>query len=172
MDFISGYARQEIGSIGESLAVPATYIMTTMVMPLTLIPRLKNENFSFAVGQFMLCRTNAFRSIGGYSSIRKLITDDINLAKTLKKHGYKTIFLDAKKYVSCRMYMNYRDSFIGLSRSIFSALDKNLLSTGLLVVLLLLVIEFPFLNLMLLILFMARISSSRLFLSLRSQPAG
>jgi chlorobactene glucosyltransferase len=143
VDFISGYPKQNIGSMGELLIVPGMFIMTSIILPLQLVYKSKNPDFSFAIGQIIAVRSEAFRAINEYHNIKNTITDDMALAKEMKQNGYKTIFLDAQKYVSCRMYNNFKEAMAGYIRVIFTALNRNLLYVSFLVAALLGIIEIP-----------------------------
>ena len=119
VDFISGYVFQQLKTLGEQLIIPATYIMTALILPLWLIPATKTPALSFAIGQMIMFRRQAFEQIGGYSSICEHISDDVFMARELKKAGFRTIFLDIRKYVSCRMYEGYAASVKGISKNIY-----------------------------------------------------
>jgi chlorobactene glucosyltransferase len=118
-DFLSGYVHQELQSFGEALIVPATYIMSTMVMPLWLIPRSNASMLSFAVGQLVMFRRQAFEAIDGYSTVSEQITEDVFIARTVKKAGFRVVFLDIRQYVRCRMYEGYQESFDGIAKNIY-----------------------------------------------------
>ena len=118
-DFLSGYVRQEIQSFGEALIVPTTYIMSTMVLPLWLIPRSNTSMLSFAVGQLVMFRRRAFEAIDGYSSVSNQISEDVFVARAVKKAGFRVVFLDIRRYVRCRMYEGYQESFNGIAKNIY-----------------------------------------------------
>jgi chlorobactene glucosyltransferase len=146
-DFMSAFLQHLIGSLGEALIVPAIYIMTTILMPLWKIPQQNSSFFSFAIGQFMVCRRTALLKIGGYTSFKASLVEDISLARAMKKHGYKTIFLDGKNYIRCRMYHSFRGAFRGFVKSMFGALHRSIPFLAALFVLVAAVIEIPVLNL-------------------------
>ena len=118
-DFLSGYVRQELQSFGEALIVPTTYIMSTMVLPLWLIPRSNTSMLSFAVGQLVMFRRRAFEAIDGYSSVSDQISEDVFVARAVKKAGFRVVFLDIRRYVPCRMYEGYQESFNGIAKNIY-----------------------------------------------------
>jgi chlorobactene glucosyltransferase len=118
-DCISGYVFQEMNTLGEQFIVPATYIMSAMVLPLWLIAALPAPGLSFAIGQMIMFRRRAFEAIGGYSRVRGKISDDLAIARELKKAGFREVFLDIRRHVRCRMYEGYRASFNGLSKNIY-----------------------------------------------------
>ncbi len=118
-DLLSGYAYLQLGSFGESLIVPVTYIMSTVVMPLWLIPFSRTPGLSFAVGQMVMFRRQAFQAVGGYTSVSDHISEDVFIARAVKRAGFRVTFLDLQDYVHCRMYEGYRAAFTGLSKNIY-----------------------------------------------------
>jgi len=126
-DILSGYLRQEYGSLGEDLIVPTMYAMM-LLTPLYLLPRTKTARLAFAIGQYVTVRRDAFDGIGGYEAIRDSIVDDMSMAIRLKEFGYRNVFLDAKDVARCHLYSGYRDAFNGVKRSIYSAVGGRPLS--------------------------------------------
>jgi chlorobactene glucosyltransferase len=114
VDFLSGYVRQDLQSFGEAVIVPAMYIMTAMIMPIWLIAATRTPLLSFA--------------IGGYASVCDEISDDIFIARRLRAAGFRTIFLDIQKYVTCRMYDGYQASFTGIGKNISDFFNRKVLS--------------------------------------------
>jgi chlorobactene glucosyltransferase len=119
-DILSGYLRQEYGSLGESIVVPTMYAMMLLV-PLFLLPRTKSPGLAFAIGQFVAVRREALTAVGGFEAIKDSIVDDMSMATRMKESGYRNVFLDAKRVAACRLYSGYRDAFRGIERSIYSA---------------------------------------------------
>jgi chlorobactene glucosyltransferase len=118
-DCVSGYVFQEMNTLGEQFIVPATYIMSAMLLPLWLITALPTPGLSFAIGQLLIFRRSAFEAIGGYSRVRGEISDDLAIARELKRAGYREVFLDIRHHIRCRMYDGYRASFAGMSKNIY-----------------------------------------------------
>ncbi len=118
-DFLSGYVHQDLQSFGEALIVPTTYIMSAIIMPFWLIPRPNSSMLTMAVGQMVMFRRRTFEAIGGYSSVAEQISEDVFIARAVKKAGFRTVFLDLNNHVSCRMYQGYRNSFEGIGKNIY-----------------------------------------------------
>jgi len=118
-DCLSGYVRQRIASFGEMIIVPVMYIMSAFFLPLWLIPGSRVSALSFAIGQFILFRREAFDAIGGYASVAERISDDVFVAREVKRAGYRLVFLDLRDQVSCRMYDGYGAAFEGIGKNIF-----------------------------------------------------
>jgi chlorobactene glucosyltransferase len=118
-DLLSGYVHQDLGSLGEALVVPATYLMSAFVLPLWLIPATRSPTLSFAIGQLMLVRRHAFDGVGGEASVATSISDDVAFARAIKAAGFRAVFLDAGPHVRCRMYEGYAASVEGISKNIY-----------------------------------------------------
>lgn len=80
---------------------------------------------SVAIGQYIMIKKDVFEAIDGYSPMKNLISEDVCLARLVKKNGYKTIFIDCKSAASCRMYTGYKESINGIMKNIFSFMNNN-----------------------------------------------
>jgi chlorobactene glucosyltransferase len=118
-DFLSGYVQQDLQSFGEALIIPTTYIMSAILMPFWLVHRTHSPMLAMGVGQLVMFRRNVFQAIGGYASVAEQISEDVFVARAVKKAGYRTVFLDLRENVTCRMYEGYRDSFNGIGKNIY-----------------------------------------------------
>jgi chlorobactene glucosyltransferase len=126
-DFISGYIGQKFGSLGELVTVPLMYFLTGFLIPLFMNRHVEHGFFSSAVGQYIAIKRTVFEQIGGFQAIRKKTSEDMYLARYVKKRGYKTMFLDLGDQVRCRMYRGYRAAVEGIGKNIFDVLGKNTL---------------------------------------------
>jgi chlorobactene glucosyltransferase len=128
-DLLSGYVKQEYGSIGESLVVPTLYA-SMLAVPFYLLPRTENPRFAFSVGQFVAMRREALDRVGGYEAIRDSIVDDMSMAILMKEHGYRGVFLDAKRVAGCHLYTGFGNAFGGVRRSIYSGVGGHPVAVG------------------------------------------
>ncbi len=143
-DLLSGYVFQELATLGELFIVPATYIMSAMVLPLWLIGASRAPGLSFAIGQLIVFRRFAFEAIGGYAAVRGQISDDMAIARELKRAGFRQVFLDMRRQVRCRMYSGYRASFNGISKNIYDYAKHHSLFLASAITLLVALVVFPF----------------------------
>jgi len=142
--FLSGYVRQEIGSLGEALIVPMTYIMTSLLLPLRLLTTRFFPSWGFAIGQYMLIRRDALDEIGGYESIKDSLVEDMALSRAVRAAGRPTVFVDAQASATCRMYDGYTDAFRGFAKSVFGAVGGRAIVMAGLVVAVSTLIVLPF----------------------------
>lgn len=132
-DMISGYAHHSTHSLGESLIVPSLYLNTTVLLPLWLISTTKHPLFAFAIGQFAVFRASTFKEMDGYTSVKQRITEDIYIAREMKKRGYKVLFLDEKRQCSCRMYRGLRQAVIGFEKNVYDFFEHKLYPLAILI---------------------------------------
>ncbi len=125
VDLISGYVGQELATFGEKITVPLMYMLTGFILPLVLNRLRKISIFASAIGQYIAVRKDVFVKCGAYQEIRDKTTEDIYLARHIKKQGYKTRFLDISDQVSCRMYHGYMQGVEGIGKNIFDFFGKN-----------------------------------------------
>jgi chlorobactene glucosyltransferase len=142
-DCISGYVSQRLVTLGELFIVPTIYIMSAMVLPLWLIGATRASGLSFAIGQLIVFRRRAFEAIGGYASVRDQISDDVAIARELKRAGFRQVFLDVRRHVSCRMYSGYRASFNGISKNIYDFAKRRSLFLAMAITLLVGLVVLP-----------------------------
>jgi len=124
-DMISGYVGQIFMSFGEIITVPLMFFLTGFVIPLFLNRYSKLSQFSAAIGQFIAIKHDVFNAIGGCEIFRKKTSEDIYMARYVKKKGYSTRFLNLSEHVKCRMYNGFRDAIEGIGKNIFDFLGKK-----------------------------------------------
>lgn len=119
--FLSGYVQQEVGTVGEALIVPMSYMMSTLLLPLRLLATKLFPAWGFAIGQYMLIRRETLDSVGGYEGLKDSLVEDMALSRAVRASGARTVFVDARESATCRMYHGYVDAFRGFAKSVFGA---------------------------------------------------
>ena len=144
-DMMSGYIKEKIGSFGELITIPLMYMLSNFVLPSYINRITTTPATTAAIGQYIVIKRSVFESIGGYNKIKDLVSEDVCLARLIKKSGYKTIFIDCTHAASCRMYHGYKESVNGITKNIFSFMNNNdfLLILGIIGCLLFLTLPFP-----------------------------
>jgi chlorobactene glucosyltransferase len=143
-DMISGYIGQIFLSFGELVTVPLMFFLTGFVIPLFLNRYTKLSWFSAAIGQFIVIKHDVFKAIGGCEVFRKKTSEDIYMARYVKRMGYKTRFLNICEHVKCRMYKGYRSAVEGIGKNIYDFLGKNAIILFLLAIAVFFFLFFPF----------------------------
>jgi chlorobactene glucosyltransferase len=143
-DMISGYIGQVFLKFGEVITVPLMFFLTGFVIPLFLNRFSRKSWFSAAIGQYIAIKHEVFKAIGGCETFKKKTSEDIYMARFVKRKGYKTRFLNITEHVNCRMYNGYRDAVEGIGKNIFDFLGKNTLVIFLMAVAVFFFLFFPF----------------------------
>ncbi len=125
VDFLSGYIKQRLVSFGEKITVPLMYILSFFILPLWVCKWGKSPILAAAVGQYICVKADPFLAAGGFDQVKNVTTEDVYLARSMKKHGAKTVFVDLKEAAICRMYYSYKDCVTGIGKNIFDFLGKN-----------------------------------------------
>jgi chlorobactene glucosyltransferase len=94
-------------------------------VPLWLVHRTKSPAISHAIGQFMFFEAEGYRRLGGYGAVRDRVSEDVRIARLVKRSGGRVLFTDLKAQVSCSMYDDYRSAVDGISKNVFDYVDKN-----------------------------------------------
>ncbi|MDR2941169.1 MAG: glycosyltransferase [Treponema sp.] len=126
-DMISGYIGQILLSFGEIITVPLMFFLTGFIIPLFINRFTKSGLFSAAIGQFVAIRRDVFNAIGKCETFKKKTSEDVYMARMVKKKGYSTRFLNISEHIYCRMYKGYRSALEGIGKNIFDFLGKNTL---------------------------------------------
>lgn len=109
------------GSLAESLVQP----LLSFSWMSTLIVRAANSSYRpstvVACGQFMMFDAAAYRSIGGHAAVSSSPTEDLDIARVLRRSHKKTVLVSAAGSAECRMYSGWTQVRSGYTRWLWSA---------------------------------------------------
>jgi chlorobactene glucosyltransferase len=126
-DLLTGFPRQILKTPGERLLVPFFSWAALAFIPLGLAYRIRMPAFSIAVGQMMLFRRETYEYIGGHSGVSSSIVDDLDLARIVKREGFRWRVVSIADRISCRMYQDGEDALAGFVKNMFAAFDFRML---------------------------------------------
>jgi len=124
-DFISALPREETITCSEKLLVPVMNWGVFCFYPLVLAMKSRIPALAVSIGQFMLFTRQAYKKIGGHAAAKTEITEDKALPKAIVKQKMKWLLLDGTESLTTRMYLNFSDTYNGLSKSLFPWFDSN-----------------------------------------------
>ncbi len=75
------------------------------------------------IGGFNAVRRGAYDSVGGHRAVRLAVVDDMELARELKAHGFRTRVVVTGTAVRVRWYAGVRDMMRGLTKNFFAGAD-------------------------------------------------
>ena len=133
LDLLSFLNEYPAESWYESLVQPIAGFELMRQYPVLRANRTDDRQRPFANGQFMLFRSDFYRSMGGHAAVKDELLEDLALAKAVKAHGGRAGALLSGGMVRCRMYESWGDFKRGWRRIYTEAAHRRssrLLSAG------------------------------------------
>lgn len=133
-DLVTLIPRAVTHTFGEQLLLPIIPFGVLGCFPLALGARLNIPALTMAIGTFMLFRREAYERIGGHAAVRGAIAEDVVLARRVRRHGGRVVLLDGAEHLDVHFYRGFWESWHGLAKSAFAALEYRWLLTALMLV--------------------------------------
>jgi cellulose synthase/poly-beta-1,6-N-acetylglucosamine synthase-like glycosyltransferase len=121
LDFISPYPRQIADTFAEKLIQPLLHWSWMSTVILRLAEKFPRRSTAVANGQFFIARKEALDAIGGFSSVKNEILDDISLARSLISAGFQGVVTEGSAIASTRMYTSFSEIRQGYGKSLWKA---------------------------------------------------
>jgi len=121
---LSTFPRQITGSFGESMLVPMIHFVLFSYLPMIRMRRTGDPAASAGCGQFLLCRRDAWESVGGHSSWKASMHDGIKMPRAFRKAGHRTDLFDGVDLVECRMYHSTSSAWRGFAKNAYEGLGS------------------------------------------------
>lgn len=118
---VSPWPVQRAESVAENLVQPLLCWSWAATLPITLANRSLRPSTSVACGQFLVFDTAAYRAIGGHAAVAASATEDLDIARTLRRAGQPTTLVAAGRLASTRMYAGTAELEAGYTRWLWSA---------------------------------------------------
>lgn len=136
VDFISLWPMQKFGSFWEKTVIPLVYFALLTLLPTryvynypkwlpSFLKEVVNPLFAAANGQFVAFKKKAYRAIGGHQSVKNQVVEDVELAKNIKRNGFRMRMYHGKNAVSCRMYESHQQLWDGFRKNFFAGFGHN-----------------------------------------------
>jgi hypothetical protein len=121
VDLLSVWPRQEARSPAERLVQPLQLWAVLTFLPLRLAERSSRPSLAAANGQFLTVRRQAYEASGGHAARPDAVLDDIELARSLKRSGFRTAVVSGRDVATCRMYESWAEVRDGYAKSLWAA---------------------------------------------------
>nr|WP_227985344.1 glycosyltransferase [Nocardia spumae] len=118
---VSPWPCQRAGSVAEALVQPLLCWSWATTLPVRLADRSLRPSTAVACGQFLVFDTMVYRAVGGHTAVAGSITEDLALARVLRRAGHRTALVAAGPLASTRMYRGAREVDEGYTRWLWSA---------------------------------------------------
>ncbi len=118
LDALSVFPRLELGSFWERLILPAFYTLVRAVYPAERVSAADAAPAEvLANGQALLVRRAAYEAIGGHTTVRNQVLEDVYLAQALRRAGFRIGIALAPELLSVRMYTSGAEVAAGLGKN-------------------------------------------------------
>lgn len=111
----------------ERLTVPLMALTILAYAPMWLFNQINWPGTGIANGQCLLFWRRAYDAIGGHAAVRDAIVEDVTLAQRVKQSRRRLRNVDGGKFISCRMYHDWRDVLNGFGKNILAGHANSLL---------------------------------------------
>lgn len=118
---LSPWPRQRTGSPAERLIQPLLCWSWASTLPVVCTDRGLWPSTAVACGQFLVIDTDAYHSIGGHAAVADSVTEDLDIARALRRAGYRTALAAAGGLAATRMYRGAAEMEAGYTRWLWSA---------------------------------------------------
>ncbi|MEO6503358.1 MAG: glycosyltransferase [Jatrophihabitantaceae bacterium] len=118
-DVFSVFPRQLTGSLGEALLTPLIEDVLLCFLPFRLLS-MDVPSAATANGSLLVFGRQALAELGGFSSVRSEIVEDVALARRARRAGLRLGLALGGELVQTRMYTSYRQVVSGLGRGLLA----------------------------------------------------
>ena len=121
LDFLSLTPRQTLISFAERLVMPCGLYLLAFTQDLAPMQAPRGDDAT-ATGQFILVRRHAYLAVGGHEAVRGAISEDVALARLMKRAGHRVSLAGGDRLLSTRMYTGWPTLWIGVSKNLVDML--------------------------------------------------
>ena len=118
---LSPWPRQQAESMTERLVQPLLCWSWSSSLPITVATRRRTPSTAVACGQFLVFDADAYREIGGHAAVASSVTEDLDIARALRRAGHRTAPVGSGGLARCRMYTGATELDAGYTRWLWSA---------------------------------------------------
>lgn len=123
---VSGFPRQETGTLFEKLLIPLMHFILLGFLPLGRMRKDLRPSLGAGCGQLFLTTTEAYRQVGGHSHplVRGSFHDGVKLPRAYRTCGFMTDLCDVTDLATCRMYRSAKQVWLGLAKNAGEGIGK------------------------------------------------
>ncbi|MEV4129780.1 glycosyltransferase [Nocardia sp. NPDC049707] len=118
---LSPWPYQVAESVAEALVQPLLCWSWAASLPIAAANRSLRPSTAVACGQFLVFDAAAYRVIGGHAAVAASPTEDLDIARALRRSGRRTALVAAGRAASTRMYRDATELEAGYTRWLWSA---------------------------------------------------
>lgn len=123
---VSPWPLQVAGSAAEAVVQPLLCWSWASTLPISAADRSLRPATAVACGQFLVFDNAAYRSVGGHAVVAASVTEDLDIARALRRAGHSTVLVAAGASARTRMYRGAAELDAGYTRWLWSAYDGTI----------------------------------------------
>ncbi|WP_433561983.1 glycosyltransferase family 2 protein [Nocardia sp. CA-151230] len=120
-DLVCPWPRQRAESPMERLVQPLLCWSWASTLPIALANRTLRPSMAVACGQFLVFDAAAYAALGGHAAVADSVTEDLAIARRVRRSGRRTTLVTAGPLAETRMYRNTTELIEGYTRWLWSA---------------------------------------------------
>ncbi len=117
LDLLSLSPQHGLISFAERLVIPCGLFVLAFSQDLRRVQSRQSDHV-IATGQFMLIRNSIYQAVGGHAAVHSVISEDVALARLIKRAGGRVVLRNGRQLVAARMYTGWRTLWPGLSKNL------------------------------------------------------
>jgi hypothetical protein len=114
---VSGFPRQETGTILEKLVIPLINWLLVCYLPIGPMRRVNHPALGVGCGQWFMTTREAYEKVGGHAAVKESLHDGVTLPRAYRRAGLRTDICDATADATCRMYRSAGQVWNGLAKN-------------------------------------------------------
>jgi glycosyltransferase involved in cell wall biosynthesis len=107
------------GTFAEGVLQPLAGAATSAMFVIALTNTPEWPNSAFANGQYLCVKRSAYEAVGGHAAIRGTLSEDVAIARKLKRAGFRPRLGWGDTWATVRMYDGFGAIFRGWSRNFY-----------------------------------------------------
>ncbi len=129
-DLVCPWPRQDAVTATERLIQPLLCWSWFSMLPVRLANGSRRPSTAVACGQFLVFDAAAYFRMGGHAVVADSLTEDLDIARAVRRHGGRTAVVAAQDRASCRMYTDSGALRAGHTRWLWTAYGSAAGSTA------------------------------------------
>jgi chlorobactene glucosyltransferase len=117
LDLLSLSPQHELTSFAERLVIPCGFYVLGFCQDIRKFQSDQGDQVA-ATGQFMLIRNSFYQSVGGHGAVRSVVSEDVALARLIKRSGGRVALRNGRQLLAARMYTGWRTLWPGLVKNL------------------------------------------------------
>ena len=119
LDVLTGHAKIELPNFWSKITMPLWDFFSIILDQNPSAVNNRNSSSAYLVGSFYIIRRKVLEFLGGFTSVRKEIKEDVELGRRIKRVGFKLRIVKMDKFYSALWSRDLLSLWHGIRRTFF-----------------------------------------------------